>query len=71
VVLARDADNDLALLATGVHPVQTATWRLQIPQGEEIVVYGFPLAGVLASEGNVVTGNVTALAGLANDSRFL
>jgi serine protease Do len=35
------------------------------------VVYGFPLTGVLASGGNVATGNVTALAGLGNDSRFL
>jgi len=35
------------------------------------VVYGFPLAGLLASGGNVATGNITALAGLANDSWFL
>jgi hypothetical protein len=29
------------------------------------------LTGILASGGNVVTGNVTALSGIANDSRFL
>ncbi len=40
-------------------------------QGEDIVAYGFPLAGVLSSGGNVVTGNITALAGLGDDSRFL
>jgi S1-C subfamily serine protease len=34
-------------------------------------VYGFPLAGLLASGGNATIGNITALAGLANDSRFL
>jgi S1-C subfamily serine protease len=39
--------------------------------GEEIVVYGFPLAGLLASSGNVTTGNITALAGLGDDIRFL
>ena len=34
-------------------------------------MYGFPLTGALASGGNVTTGIVTALAGLADDSRFL
>jgi S1-C subfamily serine protease len=70
-LLARDVKNDLALLATDLHPAQWSTWRLSVRLGEEIVVYGFPLAGVLSSGGNVVTGNVTALAGLEDDSRFL
>jgi hypothetical protein len=70
-VVARDKKNDLALLATDLHPVQSPNWRLSVRQGEDIVVYGFPLTGVLASGGNVVTGNVTALAGIGNDSRFL
>jgi S1-C subfamily serine protease len=42
-----------------------------VRQGEDIVVYGFPLSGVLASGGNIAVGNITALAGLGNDSRFL
>ena len=70
-VVARDNENDLALLATDLHPASAANWRLSIMQGEDIVVFGFPLAGVLATGGNVVAGNVTALAGLRNDSRFL
>jgi uncharacterized protein len=70
-VLARDQRNDLALLATDLHPASSANWRLQIRQGEDVVVYGFPLTGALASGGNVTTGIVTALAGLADDSRFL
>jgi S1-C subfamily serine protease len=70
-VLGRDTGNDLALLATDLHPVQVPDWRLSARQGDEIVVYGFPLAGVLASEGNVAAGNITALSGLGNDSRFL
>jgi TPR repeat protein/uncharacterized protein YecT (DUF1311 family) len=70
-LLARDENNDLALLTTDLHPIQTSKWRLSVRQGEDIVVYGFPLTGVLASGGNVATGNVTALAGLGNDSRFL
>jgi uncharacterized protein len=70
-VVGRDEKNDLALVATGIHPIKAAHWRFQVRQGEDVVVYGFPLAGVLASGGNVATGNVTALAGLGNDSRFL
>jgi S1-C subfamily serine protease len=70
-VSGRDDKNDLALLATDLHPVQAANWRPSVQQGEDIVVYGFPLAGVLATGGNVATGNVTALAGLGDDSRFL
>ncbi len=32
---------------------------------------GFPLHGLLASEANVTTGTLSALAGLRNDTRFL
>jgi uncharacterized protein len=70
-VLAQDERNDLALLATDLHPERSAVWRLQVRQGEDIAVYGFPLPGALASGGNVTTGIVTALAGMRDDSRFL
>jgi trypsin-like peptidase len=70
-ILATDQKNDLALLATNLHPTRAANWRLKVRQGEDIVVYGFPLTGALSSGGNVTTGNITALAGLADDSRFL
>jgi TPR repeat protein/uncharacterized protein YecT (DUF1311 family) len=70
-VVARDDRNDLALLVTDVRPASVANWRLSIRQGEDVVVYGFPLADVLAAAGNVTVGNVTALAGLGNDARFL
>jgi serine protease Do len=69
-LVASDERNDLALLETNVKPVQSANWRFRVRQGEEIVVYGFPLTRVLASTGNVATGNITALAGIADDSRF-
>lgn len=36
-----------------------------------MVVVGFPLHGLLASEANVTTGTVSALAGIRNDTRFL
>lgn len=70
-IIATDKDNDLALLSTDLHPSEIADWRLSIRQGEHIVIYGFPLLGVLSSTGNVAEGSVTALAGLNDDSRFL
>jgi serine protease Do len=70
-VLARDEKNDLALLSTDLQPARAADWRLRVRQGDDVVVYGFPLTGALASGGNVTTGIVTALAGLADDSRYL
>ena len=70
-LIARDSPNDLALLKTQLHPAQWANWRQSVKLGEDIVAYGFPLAGRLSSSGNVVTGNVTALVGLGDDSRFL
>ena len=36
-----------------------------------MVVVGFPLPGLLASEAIVTTGTVSALAGIGNDTRFL
>ena len=36
-----------------------------------MVAVGFPLPGLLASEANVTTGTVSALAGIGNDTRFL
>ena len=70
-ILARDSQNDLALLATGLHPAKVAALRLSARLGEDVVVYGFALPGILASGGNVTTGNISALAGIADDNRFL
>jgi S1-C subfamily serine protease len=70
-VVARDTQNDLALIQTEIQPTDTAHFRLSVRQGEDVIVYGFPLAGLLSSGGNVTAGNVTALSGIADDSRFL
>lgn len=39
--------------------------------GESVYVFGFPLAPLLSSTGNFTVGNVTATAGLGNDTRTL
>lgn len=38
--------------------------------GESVAVFGFPLTGLLSPNGNFTLGNITALTGLGNDSRF-
>jgi uncharacterized protein len=72
VVIARDQINDLALLRA---PVRLTPAVLRdgggIRPGETVVAVGFPLHGLLASEANVTTGTVSALAGIGNDARFL
>ncbi|MBI3516846.1 MAG: SEL1-like repeat protein [Proteobacteria bacterium] len=71
--VARDAQNDLALLKLPVRFAEpTAAFRDGAPRlGDGVVVYGFPLVGMLAPQGNLTTGSISALAGLANDSRML
>jgi serine protease Do len=72
-VLARAEADDLAILKADGKVAATATLRISPSprSGEAIVVFGFPLSGLLASTGNVTIGNVTALAGLRDDSRQL
>ena len=68
-----DEMNDLALVKVE-HYLGGTTAKFnagsQPKAGSDIVVYGFPLAGTLSTGGNVVTGNITALAGIGNDSRL-
>lgn len=71
-VVARDAGNDLALLKAPVRlPVAAIRDDGGIRAGDSVVAVGFPLPGLLASEANVTTGTVSALAGIGNDTRFL
>jgi S1-C subfamily serine protease len=72
VLVAQSKSDDLALLKadgkrTVVAPIRVGGVRL----GEQIVLFGFPLPGALASSGNLTTGNVAALAGLRDDHRIL
>src|SRR5262245_12485845 len=56
---------DLAFLqAAGTSPPSVATFRQEDALlGESIIVFGFPLAGLLSSAGNVTTGTVSATSG--------
>lgn len=63
--------DDLALLKADTKLTSVAVFResAKLNQGESVIAYGFPLGGLLASGGNVTTGNVTALSGLRDDGR--
>jgi S1-C subfamily serine protease len=70
-VVARDARNDLALLRTGLPARKAAAFRTSIRLGEGVEAFGYPLTEVLSKSGNFTIGNVSALVGLGEDSRYL
>lgn len=68
-----DSTNDLALINVAVDDaIQPLTFRREpIRLGEEIVAIGFPLAGLLSDSIKITAGNINALAGLRNDTRYV
>jgi S1-C subfamily serine protease len=72
-VISRDSASDLALVKADLKPDQIAVFRSgPAPRiGDTVVVFGFPLPGILSSEGNVSTGILSATTGLQNDIRFV
>lgn len=71
-IVAKDTTNDLALLRVDVRPAHIASLRsAAVRLGENVEAFGYPLSQVLATSGNFTTGNVTALAGVGDDSRYV
>lgn len=71
-VVAHERDADLAVVASSLKGGRSAEFRSQAPElGENVVVAGFPLKGLLSSGVQVTVGTVSALAGIANDARVL
>ena len=70
-VVAADAQRDLALLRTEADPGPILSFRrsANVRRGENVVTYGFPLAGLLSSGPTLTTGDVSALAGLQDNPR--
>ncbi|ARO31010.1 peptidase PDZ domain-containing protein [Rhizobium sp. NXC14] len=68
-----DATNDLALVRVdAAKPLQPLVFRRAPTRlGEDILAIGFPLATLLSDSVKVTTGNVNALAGLRNDTRYI
>jgi S1-C subfamily serine protease len=70
-VVARDEKNDLAIVLTQAHPAAPAALRAGVRIGETIAAFGYPLTGLLATGGNFTIGNVSAVAGIRDDTRFM
>jgi S1-C subfamily serine protease len=70
-VAATDPQRDLALLTVQgeVGPPLAFRSGPDLRRGEEVVTYGFPLAGLLSSGPTLTTGEVSALAGLRDNPR--
>ncbi len=65
-----DVTNDLALLKTSATPKNVAKLRIGARLGEGVAAFGYPHSDLLSTSGNFTLGNVTALAGLGDDSRY-
>lgn len=64
-----DAALDLAVLTIPGNPGPTLPFRTapSIRRGEDVIAYGFPLAGLLSADPKLTRGVVNALAGIRND----
>jgi S1-C subfamily serine protease len=71
-VRANDPQNDLAVLSVAAAPGRIATFPSNpaYRQGDDVVVYGFPLPDLLSSAGNLTTGTISALS-QQEDVRYL
>ncbi len=70
-LITEDSANDLALIQVSGTVQATAPLAadpFKLRQGEDIVVFGFPLNSLLSSGGNLTLGVVSALTGLGNDT---
>jgi len=68
-----DSTNDLALIkVSSDKPLTPLTFRRAPTRlGEDIVAVGYPLASLLSDSVKITTGNVNALAGPKNDTRYI
>ena len=72
LVVARDDKNDLAVVRSSAPLSPVAAFRDgPVRAGDAVVALGYPLVGLLATTANLTVGNVSALAGLGDDSRYL
>ena len=72
-LFAQNRGDDLAALRAEKPSDSYLKLRIGIPvkPAESVLVFGYPLAGALSSSGNTTLGNVTALVGLGDDSRYI
>lgn len=70
-VITSDSVNDLALLQLPGKTYEIVNFNSdpgKLRQGEDIIVFGYPLNTVLSSGGNLTLGSISALTGLGNNT---
>lgn len=72
-VVATNRADDLAVLRSETPVKSFLKLRVGAPikPAEPVLIFGYPLSVALSSAGNTTLGNVTALAGLRDDLRFI
>lgn len=70
-VAAESRNADLVLLRTDSKIAVSAPVRRSATLGESVTVAGYPLAGILATDVIVTSGQVNSMAGLGNDPSML
>lgn len=70
-LVAADAKNDLAVLSTSFDNPVVPALSMRPRVGESVYAYGFPLPDLLTASGNFTVGNITASAGMGDDTRML
>jgi hypothetical protein len=71
-VVARDETNDLAVVHTKNGLPAAVSFRDgPVRAGDQVIALGYPLQGLLATTPSLTVGNVNALRGIEDDSRFL
>jgi TPR repeat protein len=72
-VIAKDANNDLAILEADTANSNSLKFRTGkgVQIGNEIVVLGYPLDNILGTSMKLTTGSISSLTGLADDTTGL
>jgi S1-C subfamily serine protease len=72
-LVASDSTNDLAVVNFPLRGTTVASFSNTINSrpGDDLVVFGYPLVGLLSTSGNLTRGSLTAMAGLQDDARYM
>ncbi len=72
-LIAADPENDLAIVNFSLKDAKPAIVSAAPREnlGEDIVVFGYPLLGILSTDGNLTRGSISALSGIDNDARYM
>ena len=72
-LVASDTTNDLAVANFPLPRTKVASFSNTVKSrpGDDVVVFGYPLLGLLSTSGNLTRGSLTAMAGMQDDVRYM